>query len=350
MKYIRLIISILVLLISLSLLGCGNNNIVQDEENNGIEENNEKIVVAVSIVPEETFVKAVAGDLVDVVTLIPPGNSPANYQPSPKEIAKFSDSKVYFSIGVPTEEANILPKVADFSKDIKVINLANIVGEVYPHRFLDAQEHEEDTNHENANHEEHDHGDADHEEHNHEVADHEEHDHEDVDHEEESHHHHEGRDPHIWLSPKRVKIIVETIKNELIILDPENKDTYEENASNYIKELDAVDLEIKDTLSHIEDKSFIIHHPSYGYFADDYGLTMVAIEEDGKSATAKRIIEIIDYAKENDIRFIFYQEEFDNQQAETIAKEINGVTIKVAPLSPNYIDNLKYMSSKLKEY
>lgn len=76
---------------------------------------------------------------------------------------------------------------------------------------------------------------------------------------------------------------------------------------------------------------------------------MIAIESEGKAATIKGLEKIIDYAKANDIKAIFYQEEFDSNQAEIVAKEIKGVTIKVAPLSKDYIKSLDDMVEKLKD-
>jgi zinc transport system substrate-binding protein len=279
---------------------------------------NNKIIIAVSIVPQETFVRSVAGDLVDIVTMIPPGLSPANYQPDPKQMTELSDARLYFSIGVPTEKANILPKIKDFNKEIKIIHLDDIVGNVYPHR-----EFEE---HEDEKHEDEDHDD-----------------------EENEGHSHEGKDPHIWLSPKRVKIMIETIRDELIKLDPSNKEFYTKNASDYIEKLNELDMRIKNSLKNIKNKTFIIYHPSYGYFADDYGMNMMAIEEDGKEVTSKRLKEIIDYAKKEGIKFVFYQEEFDSNQAETIAKEAGGTTIKAKPLSAEYIESMIEITEKFKE-
>ncbi len=72
-------IIVLLVLSLLVLTACSNNN----------SENNDKLKIAVSIVPQETFIKKIAGELVDVVVMIPPGSSPANYQPSPKEMTAF---------------------------------------------------------------------------------------------------------------------------------------------------------------------------------------------------------------------------------------------------------------------
>jgi zinc transport system substrate-binding protein len=296
------------LIIALGITGCNIGEVSKLKENN-------KPVIAVSIVPQETFVKAVAGDLVEVVTLIPPGYSPANYQPTPKEMESLSKASIYFSIGVPAEKSNILPKVKDLNKNIKVVSLDEEVGKKYPHRYFGEDE-------EHVHHEEEEIGDK---------------------------HEHEGRDPHIWLSPKRVKIMIDAIKEELTSIDPKNSDIYIKNAEEYILKLDEVDREIRETLKGVEKQHFIIYHPSFGYFADDYGLEMIAIEQNGKKATAKTIKEVIDFAKKHNIKFIFYQAEFSDEQAKAIAQEIKGEVMKINPLASNYIENMKALAATFKK-
>ncbi|MGO1370413.1 MAG: metal ABC transporter solute-binding protein, Zn/Mn family [Senegalia sp. (in: firmicutes)] len=292
----------MMLIVLLALTGCSDGELADDDG---------KITVAAGIPPIKGFIDAITQGDMEVVTMIPPGNSPTNYQPSPKELQKFSDAKVYFAMGVPAENSNIIPKAKDLNENIEIVNLAKGVSEVYPMRnFSEDEDHS---------------------------------------HEEDEDHDHEGEDPHIWLSPKRVIEMIDIIRDKLIEISPENEETYKENAENYKDELSTIDDSIKETLKGVKNQSFIIYHPSFGYFADDYGLNMIAIEESGKEASAKRITEVIDFAKDNNIKFVFYQGEFSSTQAETIAKEIDGEAIKVNPLSEEYIENMKNISEKFKE-
>ncbi|MCK5811937.1 MAG: zinc ABC transporter substrate-binding protein [Clostridiales bacterium] len=260
----------------------------------------DKLTVVVSVVPQGTFVKKIAGDLVEVVTIIPPGNSPANYQPSAREMGQLSNASIYFTLEMPTEKANILPKVTDFNSDITIINLHAFVAKTYP--ML--------------------------------TSGHDDHEGEDV-------------DPHIWLSPKRAILMVQEMAKQLGIIDPENKLIYEENVIKYIEEINNVDKEIIEITSKLETQSFLIYHGSYTYFANDYNLEMIAIEIEGKQATASDLQKVIDIAREKNIKTIFYQEEFDDQQANTIAFEIDGSVMKAAPLSPNYIESLLTFANAL---
>ena len=156
-----------------------------------------------------------------------------------------------------------------------------------------------------------------------------------------------GRDPHIWLSPKRAVVMIETIAQEMCALDPEHSDVYNENAAFYIQQLEELDQQIEDILEPVTNRKFIVYHPAFGYFADDYGLTMYALEEAGKEATVSRLEEMIDLAKEEQIKVIFYQAEIDSSQSQAFAEEIGGETMQLSPLSPDYIDNLKGMAQQI---
>ncbi len=249
-------------------------------------------IIAVSIVPQASLVEAVCGDNFKVLTLIPPGASPETYELTPNEMKELENASIYFSIGVPAEEP-ILPTV---NKKTKIVSLHEVVAQSYP----DLTE-----------------GD--------------------------------GRDPHIWLSPKRVKLMVEEIAEALGILDSENKALYSENAEKYIESINSADKQIKSVLEGKSGDSFITFHPAFGYFADEYGLNQYALEEHGKEATAKRLIEMADLAKQKKIKVIFYQSETSSRQAEAFAEEIGGRAVGLEPLSADYIGNLNTMAKAFAE-
>lgn len=245
---------------------------------------NNTLKLSVSISPIATFVKNVCGDNAEVITMIPAGASAETYEMSPKEIATFSQSAVFFSVGVPAEENGILPHIA---KSTKVIDLASSVSAVYPDLKIGNE-----------------------------------------------------RDPHIWLSPKRAIIMVEEICNELCVLDPQNSENYRKNAADYIEKLQNTDNQILNTFKDKRRKVFYISHPSFSYFADDYGLDMISLEKDGKEVSPKELAEIIDIAKKSGAKVIFCQEEASKKMAEAFAEEIGGKTEILKPLSPDYCNNL----------
>ena len=251
----------------------------------------EKIVVAVTILPQKTLAGAVVGDLADVITMVPAGTNPGNYEPTPIEMEAFSKAKVYFTIGVPTEKANILPD----AKDMNVVDLAVIVAERYPDCQFPSG----------------------------------------------------SRDPHIWLSPKRAIVMVNTMAEKLGEVDPNNAATYQANAEVCIAQLKDLDQYIATAFHNKRKKEFIAYHPAYGYIADDYGLIMYALEEDGKEATPREFAEMVDLAKSNNIKIIFSQAEIDSKLPDAFAEEVGGTKVMLEPLSADYISNLKTMADAI---
>jgi zinc transport system substrate-binding protein len=250
-----------------------------------------KPIIGVSIVPETAFVSAVAGNLADIVTVVPPGYSPATYEPSPVEMLKLTECQAFFSIGVPSESSF----VSLLNSETKLINLADEASVVYDELELNG-----------------------------------------------------GRDPHVWLSIKRVKIMINTIATTLGEIDPDNANSYLLNAANYILELDTADNYIESILENIPTRKFIVFHPAFGYFADDYALEMYAIERSGSEATIQDLMDMIDFAKVNNITVVFNQAEVDDSWITSFTEEIEGGTfVTLSPLSSDYINNLKYMAEEI---
>ena len=165
-------------------------------------------------------------------------------------------------------------------------------------------------------------------------------------HEEENHH--DETDPHTWTSPKNVSIMAHTIYKSLVDLDPKNKQLYKSNLDDFIKEIEETDKQIKHALRDIKPKSkFMVFHPSWGYFANDYNLVQIAVEVNGKKPKAKEMIMIIEEAKEERVKVIFTQPEFSDKSAQIIAKEANVSVKKISPLDANWSQNLINMAKTI---
>ncbi|HEY9190305.1 MAG TPA: zinc ABC transporter substrate-binding protein [Sulfurovum sp.] len=280
------------------------------------------INAVVSILPEQTFVKAIGGDKVNVSLMVQPGNSPHNYEPKPSQMVDITKADLYFAIDVEFE-AVWLPKFQDLNPRMQVIDLADHITKMQ----MQVQHCEESK----AEHEEH-HGE---EEHHEEDAD-------EAHHGEDAHaHDHKGEDPHIWTAPANVKIIAENIYKALIQKDPENKAYYQKNLELFLASVDETDRKIKHILSSVADgESFMVFHPSWGYFAKAYHLTQIAVEVEGKEPKPKELIHLLKEAKEEKVKAIFTQPEFSDTTATVIAKELQIPVVKVSPLAPNWSENL----------
>lgn len=143
----------------------------------------------------------------------------------------------------------------------------------------------------------------------------------------------ESGDPHIWLDPNNVKIMCKSILDEVCKADPENKAVYEANYGNYIMALESLDSEWKRGTSSLSSKNIVVSHEAYSYLCNAYGLTQTAI--DGISADSEpspeKMMELINFVKENNIKYIFCEELVSKKTAETLASETGT---ELLPLNP----------------
>lgn len=284
-----------------------------------------KLHVVVSILPQKFFVERVGGAFVDVDVLVAPGQNHHTYEPTPQQIAKLAETKVYFRIGMPFE-ASFLRKVSSSFAGLRVVETQEGV----PFRTMLAGEVGlEDPKHP------HDAGEGEPEE-------------------GESHGHGQGerpgdKDPHIWLDPKLVKIQAVNICAALQELDPEHKADYKKNLNKFHAELDALDTKIVKALAPLKGREIYVFHPAYGYFADAYGLKQVAVETEGKEPGPKRLAELVEQAKKAGVKLIFVQPQFSKKTAETLAGEIGATVVALDPLAADYLANLQDLAGKIRD-
>ena len=274
------------------------------------------INAVVSILPEQTFVKAIGGDKVNVSLMVLPGNSPHTYEPKPSQMKDVAKAELYFAIGVEFENV-WLSKFKNLNSTMKVIDLTHNI------QLLKMQEHKE---HDGHGHQEHKPSTSS----GTEV--------------EEEH----GNDPHIWTSPDNVKIIAKNIFNALTKADPDNESYYKQNYEKFISLIAETDRKIRSILStKPKGTKFMVFHPSWGYFAQAYGLKQLPVELEGKSPKPKELINLIKEAREEQISAIFTQPEFSDSIAKVMANELHIKVIKVSPLAPNWSDNLMKISKAI---
>jgi zinc transport system substrate-binding protein len=144
--------------------------------------------------------------------------------------------------------------------------------------------------------------------------------------------------------------MVRNITDGLIEIDPDNEKEYIKNSDKYVRELIELDEEIEMQLAHLESRKFMVFHPAFGYFAQEYDLEMIPIEIEGKEPSAHDLEELIEEAKENNIRVVFASPQFNPQTAEVIAGEIDGTVEFMDPLAEDYIQNIRKMADALIKY
>ncbi|AIQ40678.1 metal ABC transporter substrate-binding protein [Paenibacillus sp. FSL R7-0312] len=303
----------------------------------------DKLNIKVSFYPMYEFTKNITGDLADVEVLIPAGTEPHDWEPTAKDMAEISEADVLVYNGAGME--GWAQQVVDGASGSKLITVEASKGL----EIMEGTEEEEGHDHEHEHEDEHAHeegtasGEADH---NHE------HDHED-EHGEEAHagegHDHGGLDPHVWLAPAMAIQEVRTIEAALSAASPENAAAFKTNSEAYIAKLQQLDQEFKDGLKDTKRKDFITQHAAFGYLAREYGLTQVPIAglSPEQEPSAAQMAEIVEFAKANNVKTIFFETLVSSGVADTIAQEIGAKTAVLNPIEglteEDIRDNLDYL-------
>ena len=279
------------LLAGIFLFSCSSNKKNTTEENN---------VITVSIIPQKTFVEKIAGNDFKINVLVPSGASPATYSLLPSQLKDVASSALWFRIGYIGFEYAWTSNIQEANRKMKVVDLSEGLD-------LIAEEKVQ-------------HGD---------------------------HFHYGGVDPHTWMSPVLVKQMAKVILDEISALRPEKSAEYKMNYLNFVKELDQLDLDIRSKMKEYKGRKFVLFHPSITYFARDYGLEQISLETSGKEPTPKHLAYVVDLAKNEGIKVIYIQNEFDKDHARVFAQEINGEVVQIRPLDAAWEENIRELTNIL---
>lgn len=264
---------------------------------------NHKPIIAVSIPPQKYFAQKIAGDLFDVIVMIPPGASPHTYEPKPTQMIALSKAKLYFSIGLEFEKAWLKRLLTS-----------------YPHMaFVATDSGIEKIPMEDCGHGDHDSPGS--------------------------------LDPHIWLAPALVKLQAATMTQALCKIDPAHAALFITNDSLFGLELSAMQDTIRQIFAHKkQDRPFLVFHPSWGYFAKEFGLRQLSIEVEGKEPTPGELSAILTLARANGVKTIYVQPQFSRRTAQIIADDIGAHVMLADPLAIDWKTNLLQCARALEEH
>lgn len=301
----------------------------------------EPMTVFVSILPQKHFVERIGGDRVSVQAMVSPGASPATYEPRPRQMAAISKARLYFAVGAPFESV-WLERIASSNPEMNIVRTQDGIEKramaAHRHGHGDDSDHVQ-VHSADDSHQGHDHGG--HADHDHAEKGHKHDDHDHAAHSEEKK---PGGipDPHIWLSPPLVMQQARNILDALVAADPDGRSGYATRYREFISEVVDVDLYLMEKFAAPDAKGqFMVYHPSWGYFADAYGLTQIPAELEGKEPKPAQLQGLIERAREDGVQVVFVQPQFSKRSAQIIAKAIDGEVVEVDPLAENWGENLR---------
>ena len=271
------------------LSACGNTT-----------QKSEKPILTVTLEPLRYFTEAIAGDNYEVVSMVPKGSSPESYDPTPQQLVNLSKSQAYFRIGYIGFEQAWMKKLEANCPNMKVYDTSKGIDLI------------RDKGHW--------HGD---------------------------HFHEGGVEPHVWNSTQNALIIADNIYQALCELDSTHKEDYQKRLDVLKQTIRQTDANVRTLLENV-DSTFLIYHPALSYFARDYGLKQVSIEEGGKEPSPAQLKALIETCRNENVHTIFVQQEFDQRNAQLIANELGVNIVSINPLSYDWVKEMIRIAEALK--
>ena len=262
-----------------------------------------RIKVVCGLPPTAFIASAIGGDRVQVSSMLPEGRSPHDYAPRPSDISEAGRAACFFTTGMNFEQS----AVRAMPKNVKIVD---VTSGIKRRKFDDGMN----------------------------CCDGHGHDH---------HHDEASLDPHVWLSPANATAIAAVVLENLIAADPVNRDYYRENFHKFKNGMIKVDAEIKEKLSPWAGREFMVYHPAFGYFADAYKLRQYPLEINGREMNAAQLAKVIAKAKQEGIKVVFVQPQFNPRTAAELARRISGTAVPLDPLAYDLAGNFKAMAKAI---
>jgi len=235
--------------------------------------------------------------------MVGPGHSPATYEPRPRQMAALAGARLYYRIGVPFESV-WMARIRAANPRLEVLDARQGM----PLRPVDQ-----------APGDDHGHGPG--------PA--------------------SGDDPHVWLSPELVKTMARRLRDRLIAIDPAHAADYRANTAAFVTDLERLQRRIRQRLAGVKRRSFMVFHPSWGYFADEFGLRQIPIESGGRAPGAATLARLTDLARREGIRVIFVQPQFGQAQARAVARAVGARLVTIDILSERFLEELERMAAAI---
>ena len=260
----------------------------------------EKPVITVTLEPLRYFTEAIAGDCFEVVSMVPKGSSPESYDPTPQQLVNLSKSQAYLRIGYIGFEQAWMKKLEANYPTMKVYDTSKGVD------LIRAEGHW--------------HG---------------------------NHYHEGGVEPHIWNSTQNASVIADNIYAALCEMDADHQPEYKQRLDSLKQVIARTDADVRTLLANA-DTTFLIYHPALSYFARDYGLHQISIEEGGKEPSPATLKTLIETCRREGAQVIFVQQEFDQRNAQLIADELGIEIVPINPLSHDWAEEMLRVANALK--
>ena len=243
--------------------------------------------ITVSIEPLRYLTEKIVGDRFEVVTMVPKGSSPETYEPTARQMADLSESILYIKVGELGFERTWMPRLTSNAPHITVVNSSEGITS------------------------------------------------------------HIGDDPHSWMSARNAIIMAHNIYEAVKRIDVKDSVFFRQRLDSLCNVIHATDKYIRQTTAQAHCKSFIIYHPALTYFASDYGLEQLALEEHGREPSAAELEQIISTARAKGVKTMFVQREFANRNVDIITNTIGARKVEINPLGYDWNKEMRRIAAEM---
>jgi zinc transport system substrate-binding protein len=264
-----------------------------------------KPVVTVSIIPLRYVIERLSGGDFEAIALVPAGTNPEIYEPTAAQMKAVSESELFFQTGLLDFEQALRAGIENNAPDLEIVDLSADLPLIEGH-----------------------HGHAASGEPAHALT---------------------ATDPHVWLSPARMRTMAGRITEKLCAVRPDSAGKYERNRDLLISSIDSLDRHIRHSFSELDKNKILIYHPSLTYYADDYGLHQLSVETDGKEPSATALRNVVQEVRENGIRTIFYQKQLNLRTIEALCLEAGLQAVVFDPLAGDWLANLYTLTDEIRK-
>ena len=244
--------------------------------------------ITVSIEPLRYLTEQIVGDRFEVVTMVPKGSSPETYEPTARQMADLSESILYIKVGELGFERTWMPRLTSNAPHITVVNSSEGITS------------------------------------------------------------HIGDDPHSWMSARNAIIMAHNIYEAVKRIDVKDSVFFRQRLDSLCSVIHATDKYIRQTTAQAHCKSFIIYHPALTYFASDYGLEQLALEEHGREPSAAELEQIISTARAKGVKTMFVQREFANRNVDIITNAIGARKVEINPLGYDWNKEMRRIAAEIR--
>ncbi len=263
----------------------------------------DRFSVSVSILPLKYLVDSIGGGDFEALVVMPPGSNPETYEPLLSQMREIAQAKANFQIGLVDFEKSLENNLKANALEADFVNLSEGMSLLSGGSMTEAET---------------------------------------------ASRRHVGLDPHVWLSPTRVRTMVQKIADTLIEIRPDSTEKYAVNRDRLISIIDSVDRYIAQSFSELNNRSFLIFHPSLTYYAADYGLQQIPVEREGKEPSVTHMKELIQSTIGQNITTVIYPAAQSHHTVEALIQEVGLQAVPFDPVAYDWPENIRYITDCIK--